>query len=582
MTNYRYNIINHNLTNILPPKYTIAIVNGRQNNGKNKKIYFYLPLCVLPNINTAIPERGNELSSSAGDMAMAMRYIEVDKSTDLKIGDKLIIYIDSNSSEQGVKIVKSLKDNVYQLIIDYYHLSTKNFPNELLNINYQINNPLYTTDEKNQQDLFTFTIDPQSCKDQDDAISLDIDKKILYIHIVDIVSQLEINQPDDLNALKYGYTLYLPNNENCSGINPVNMLPNHLVEECLTLTTGLIRKVITLELKYNDQYEIIEKNIYKSTIISKIRLSYEDANNHLNDINSLIGHKLQYLIKLTNKLHEYYKFNIGKNIPSVELYDMKIKHCYNDSPSHKLIQILMIITNMFVSEFLEKSHIYLPQRFHKKYINSESDFIQTNSLPLIDNFINIKNTYSSAVYTIKGNEGTNQGHFNLNLKSYLHFTSPIRRYFDIIIHRMLAGYTYDKQQLDIMINYLNQREILIEKMVLWCKDFYIYRFINENCIGKIYQAYITKIKKAGIYFLITDFMIEGFIHVSKISTSNINQIWTLKDNQLVDNLTVPTIFEVGQEIKVKIISINLIKLTLESILFQNDIYRRVPKELIAE
>ena len=150
-------------------------------------------------------------------------------------------------------------------MINYYDLTTENFPNELLNIRYIKGNSLYNREYRNQTELLTFTIDPSSCKDQDDAISIDIINNKIYIHIVDIESPFTINSLNDIDALKYAYTLYLhninngcekpftqPRNQGLSGLmcrssngepehRAINILPNQLAEEQLTLTTGLAK-----------------------------------------------------------------------------------------------------------------------------------------------------------------------------------------------------------------------------------------------------------------------------------------------------------------------------------------------------
>jgi len=121
---------------------------------------------------------------------------------------------------------------------------------------------------------------------------------------------------------------------------------------------------------------------------------------------------------------------------------------------------------------------------------------------MIDAILTIKK-YKPAMY-----DNVSQGHFGLSLNSYTHFTSPIRRYFDVIIHRLLAGTTY--HNLDAILDHINKRERYIDNLVEFYKNLKINDYIERN-MHIIMDAYVISITEIGINVLLADLLIEVFV-----------------------------------------------------------------------
>ena len=401
-----------------------------------------------------------------------------------------------------IRVYGNIKDRQYDknMILDLYSYNITNIkPNYI-----HTDRLYYTKDFQDLTHLDTFNIDPTNSKDFDDAISVDISNNKIYVHIVDGHELIGINTNIDYNALYHSFTLYLPEHIE-------NILPKKLAENDLSLIKGMIRKVITIEYNVdNDNYDI-----YKSSILIKERYDYMNFNYN----------KYPILIDFINK----WKYN-SLNIPHVVLsIDMNgkldsYKSETNFDMSHKIIETLMILTNLTISKHIQNiCNEVIPQRYHSKIKNY--NIIETNSP--IDNILAIKK-YKAALY-----DDMNTGHFGLGLNSYTHFTSPIRRYFDVIIHRLLAGVKIDN--INEVLEYINGRERYIDKITKLYNMLKIFDYLDNNK-NKIWNSYIIGKTDIGYTCLIEDLLYEIFIFSNnsyeigdKINVKIKNIIWESLD-----------------------------------------------------
>ena len=436
------------------PQHAIAIVRGF-NNGL---CYFICPL-------------------------LSPLYNPCAKAESLRIGDRVLVYITATEftiiTEYGSMHDRS-KD--WQIIDDLY--STAVAPPK--RITHQ-DCPLYTQPEKDQCDLQTFTIDPEGSRDFDDAIS--IVGNTVFIHIVDIHKHIDQDTPIDIEAARQAFTLYLPEGNH-------NIIPREKAENEWSLIAGQPRAVITIEIRFT-AHDVKSYDIYKSTVIVKNRYTYENAP-HMPFLAELAAAR-----KCNNFTIPFVKLNMDM---TGNLLDTQ--HIYNTDESHRVIETLMILGNMLVSLHLEKyasNYIHIPQRFHTR-LRDLPDTPPTGDI-VIDSFLAIK-SFALATY-----ESEKKGHFGLNLQSYTHFTSPIRRYFDVIMHRMLGGVVYEPESLSRLLTHINTRERHIDALVQLHKDWKLYSKIAK---GDIWDVIVTRVCSAGIYYLHKTYMIDGFIHVSKL------------------------------------------------------------------
>lgn len=437
--------------------------------------------------------------------------------------------------------VETIKDNIYYASILEYFGDIGNLNNELeftkrllssdwnkIYYLHELNDDLNITINKN-----IYSIDPFGCIDIDDALHIEEynDCYKIYIHIADVSSYIKENTDLDMEISKRAESIYLPN-------KTIHMLPDNLMKIC-SLTQNKISKVVSVVLTIlKDTYEIIKYEIQRNNI-QPINLSYEQAD-ELKETNQ----DIKNLYDIGNKLNND-KFNLIN-------YDI-----------HKMVEIYMILANHYVAEIIKFNKQYL-LRIHNgvshKTLSDDpikmlsDDPIKTLSDdPIIEKFKNInieKAQYILCTQEYQGNKLHKM--FTNNGLIYTHFTSPIRRYADIIVHRML----FDEIKLDNnIIDNINFKHSHYQK----------YERLTENLI-KIYQlkdssfetsAIIISLEPFIIYIKSLDLMIYHHIISDKIKDlfeiiNNDNNLQIInKNNDVIQ-------FELFQKIKI-IISITLNK-----------------------
>jgi ribonuclease R len=418
---------------------------------------------------------------------------------DYTIGQVVILQIDKNKCDV-LHTYSSIQDRSQDkdIILQLYKLNS-NLSNIYPKYKYKDNTnhklPELTSfiNENEHQDLThldTFNVDPVNSKDFDDAISIDSVNNKIYVHIVDAHEQIIPSTTTDLNALTSTFTLYLPEHIE-------NILPKEYAEYKLSLVKNEKRKTITVEFIIDpDTQQIINYSIYKSTIIIKNRYNYQEFNNIIHNYPTLILFYEKWKKQSLNIPH--IKMNINPNTGHIINYWFES----NNDLAHKVIETFMILTNITVSKHIPD---VIPQRYHCK---NKSDFVVETYFnnEIIDAIFSIKQ-YRPAVY-----DATKEGHFGLGVKTYTHFTSPIRRYFDIIIHRLLSGVEYEN--LEEVLQHINQREIYIEKIVKLYENLKILSLF-ETQLKKIWKGYVINKTKNGYVVLLEDLLYEVFIFDNK-------------------------------------------------------------------
>jgi ribonuclease R len=410
----------------------------------------------------------------------------VEFSYDYTIGNILILQINQNNCKI-IQKYDSIQDrsNDKNLILQLYKLNA-NISNLYPTYKNIIGKNMFTDDFQDLTHLDSFNVDPINSKDFDDAVSLDETKHTIYIHIVDAHEQIIPSSTIDINSFLSSFTLYLPEHIE-------NILPKEYAENKLSLKKNEIRKTITFEYLIDPETQhIVNYKIYKSNIIIKNRYNYDEFNK--------IIHKYPILTLFYEKWKRntlnipHIKMNICQDTGKLINYSLET----NNDIAHKIIETLMILTNITISKHVPN---IIPQRYHCKIRN---EFVLANYFDneIINAIFSIKQ-YKPAVY-----DAYNEGHFGLGISSYTHFTSPIRRYFDVIIHRLLSGVEYEN--LDIILQHINKREVYIEKIVKLYENLKILSFL-ETQLTKIWKGYIINKKKGGYIVLLEDLLYEIFI-----------------------------------------------------------------------
>jgi ribonuclease R len=168
-----------------------------------------------------------------------------------------------------------------------------------------------------------------------------------------------------------------------------------------------------------------------------------------------------------------------------------------------------------VSKHLLGSNIPLPNRFHAKPDN----FHQTGN-ETVDSYILVKQ-FGKARYSID-----EIGHFGLGLSNYIHFTSPMRRYADVLVHRIQAGWKYDEQFLQEEIDYINHRNSVVRSIQTLFVKLKTTQYIQTHT--NVHDIFVTGVNKTGILWFMPSYCLNGYIHVSSITPK---QYWKYEKDE---------------------------------------------------
>jgi hypothetical protein len=376
---------------------------------------------------------------------------------------------------------------------------------------------LYSRDEVVcHDDLDTFTIDPASSVDFDDALS--VVGNIIYVHIVDIASA-------SLSALSLRRL-----KERCLTLYLSNEHTEHLLCDAdvaaVTLGAGVQRPVITVKVTVGDDGMVVAHEIYKSTIVVKRRYNYDQVAAMLNAGSA--GPAIDFLNNLTTVRASDVVYNIS--LPSVRLRvdcpsgtAVVTTEVTNDA-AHSLVACAMILANLVVSKHLSDAGLVLPNRFHDTLRGFVPPASESTGDVGVDSFIMVKR-YARACYSVD-----QKGHFGLGLTDYVHFTSPMRRYADVLVHRLLAGWNGDG--LAGSVDWLNKRASKVRLISDLYTSWKVGRTLQVGSPGRVC---ITDVKPAGIMWFMPSHSLNGFVHVSALLPA---QRWNFVNGTLQGSATI--------------------------------------------
>jgi len=397
------------------------------------------------------------------------------------------------------------------------------------------------------------TIDPVTAKDHDDAIYFDVENKILYVAIADVSEYVYLNGAIDKEAVNRGFSIYFPHKS-------IPMLPRALSENMCSLKENEDRLALIFKITFDDKNNIIKEELLEGIINSKRKYSYETidmflANKGNKDlIDEQILTWLLPLYELTIHLKnerienglEFFSDEIKMELDeNGKLKQVKVE---SETPSHGLIEDCMLLANKAAAKMIDFGIFRVHNVPKKKDINAllndllpfgidvklEEDIIKTfKNIQAQAKDLGIKKYIDKMIIKTQQQakyEAFNNGHFALGFDRYTHFTSPIRRYSDLTLHRLLKSIIHNNKKFEKFI--LRNIESLVVKIselereamkVEW--DFYdrkFARWANDN-IGKVVNAVVIDTKSPPIA-KIEDEIIGARIFLKKDNVSLLEKI----------------------------------------------------------
>ena len=458
---------------------------------------------------------------------------------------------------------------------------------ELLSLPEEVS-PADLIGRRNLTDKMIFTIDGAHTKDIDDAISLEKDGSnyILGVHIADVSNYVKENTGLGNDAYERGTSNYLAN-------TVIPMLPHQLSNGICSLNEGVIRLTMSCVMTINEKGKVIDYDIFESYIKSSKKMTYEAVNDILmRDIIPDGYEPFADTLKEMNILaHILRKEKMGRGYIDFNLDEPEIIQDENGKAidivrvvredGEKMIEDFMIAANETVASHIYNMDLPFIYRVHGAPNSDKIDdftnllkalgyTLKTRTLDMtpktmqnvlkeLDDKPEFKILSSLLLRSMRKAEYSkeNIGHFGLASKAYTHFTSPIRRFPDLTVHRLLKKYLVEKDFSMSTINYLNnalvsiaehssEREVAAQNAERDVDDMKMAEYM-ESHIGEIYEGVISSVTSFGFFVELPN-LIEGLVHVNSLKGDYFNYVPELLS--LVGNTTKKT-YRIGDKVKVK-------------------------------
>ena len=450
-------------------------------------------------------------------------------------------------------------------------------------INDEIKN-LHVPNDNNRKDFSDIpfvTIDGFDAKDFDDAVFCEKNQNNfrLMVAIADVASVVKINSEIDREAFKRGTSIYFPN-------KVIPMLHENISNDLCSLVPDKKRNVLICEIIFDSNTEISSYDFFESTIKSFRRFTYDEINRNIEIDNTDVNKSIESLKILTSKLLKKRikrkALEIESSEPIINIDEFgklieikKQKRLF----AHQMIEESMIAANICAANFMNKHYGFGVYRIHE-----EPDFIKLESLakffslkgllansmndPItsINSFVRHSNKSEDMkifntliLQSLKRAKYSSKeiGHFGLQLEKYSHFTSPIRRYPDLIVHRMIKDILNKSKKIRLdetfeenleELSSLERRSEISSRQVIQqmiCHEL-------KNFVGERFSTFVVNIAEFGLFCEIENYFISGLIHVSDLGKDR--YIYDGQANILKGRRTGKT-FRIGQKINVQLISV---------------------------
>ncbi|MEN7973977.1 MAG: VacB/RNase II family 3'-5' exoribonuclease, partial [Verrucomicrobiota bacterium] len=450
---------------------------------------------------------------------------------------------------------------------------TEEFPKEVIDEANKLSGEITPERMEGRRDLrdaVTFTIDPETAKDYDDAVSLEPHPAggwLLGVHIADVSTYVQPGSLIDKEAFRRGNSIYLVD-------RAVMMLPRELTTKVCSLNPQNDHLTHSVEIHLGDDGEMLGYKSFASVIHSKARLTYTQVQKFIDgkadhDIPEVALQRLENLWPLVQKIRALRVANgsVEINTPEIEikLNDRgKVEKMMPRSESkeaYRLIEDCMLLANRAVAEILiaaEKPSIYRvhdePDEEQWASMGMELQALGIPKLPQSRQEINeaVKLAAGTAVeYTanlailrnFKRAEysSTQIGHFGLAFDDYTHFTSPIRRYPDLLVHRMLKAVERGRElsisgdQIDSIALHCNDTERKadeLEKKSIEKKRMDYYGEILNTSPTTTFKGYIVSIKGKGLIVELPGSLQRGMVTFASITSD-----WLEASNEMTQAKT---------------------------------------------
>ncbi|MFG6148076.1 ribonuclease R [Halobacillus sp. B23F22_1] len=501
-----------------------------------------------------------------------------------------IVEILGHKNDPGIDIIS---------IIHKHGIKTE-FPEEVLEQAGQTPEQISEDEIKNRRDLrdeTIVTIDGADAKDLDDAVmvkQLDNGNYKLGVHIADVTYYVEEGSPIDKEARERATSVYLVD-------RVIPMIPHRLSNGICSLNPQVDRLTLSCEMEINASGEVVGHEIFQSVIKTNERMTYKDVNSILEDNDEELSEKYKDLVPMFKEMEDLAatlrKKRFGRGAIDFDFkeagvivdeegkaVDVKLRE---RSVAERLIEEFMLAANETVAEHFHWMDVPFIHRIHEDpdesklqnffefvanlgySVKGSAENVHPQALQKV--LESVKDTQEEMIISKLMLRSMQQakydpqslGHFGLSTEFYTHFTSPIRRYPDLIVHRLIRTYLVNKDvdyktrkhwkdQLPDIAKHSSEMERAAVDAERETDDLKKAEYMQDK-IGEEYDGVISSVTSFGLFVELPN-TVEGLVHVSTLTDDYYN--FQEKQFAMIGERT-GNMYRIGDEITIRVANVNL-------------------------
>ncbi|MFN7917981.1 MAG: ribonuclease R [Vicinamibacterales bacterium] len=445
--------------------------------------------------------------------------------------------------------------------------------------------------------LQTVTIDGEHARDFDDAITIETLPNGHYwlgVHIADVSHYVQEGSALDREAYERGTSVYFPE-------RAVHMFPSELATGLCSLNPHVDRLVQTCFMEVNRNGEVVRAEFHDGVINSDERMTYTDVNAILTDRDPALLGRYAPLVPMFERMGELFRIlNAARRRRGSIDFDLNETQLVLDEGgmveaivalerniAHRLIEEFMLLANETVASYLEAQEAPALYRIHEEpdllKVAKFEEFVSTFDLSLGAELTALRpKHFQKLIARIAGKpeekpiaflmlrtmqkarySPENSGHFGLAAHSYTHFTSPIRRYPDLVVHRALRAARHkalSEEQLEAAredlpevarhTSEMERRADDAERELLQWKKV---RFMADK-VGEEFEGYVTGVAAFGLFVQLVEHYVEGLVHISTMADDYYRFVDTA---HMLRGENAQRTYRLGDKVEVRVLRVNM-------------------------
>ena len=459
------------------------------------------------------------------------------------------------------------------------------------------------TFRKDLRHLSFVTIDGEDAKDFDDAVYGEPKPSggwRLYVAIADVSHYVKPDSALDKAAYLRSTSVYLPD-------RVIPMLPEQLSNDWCSLRPDGDRLALVCEMTISKKGRLSGQNFYSAVIRSKARLTYDEVAEVLEGSESAVRKFDRQYPGISKHLFDLYglyhvlkekrqeRGAIDFDLPETKIHvDLKTglldeMRAVERNDAHRLIEECMLLANVSAAKWIAKHGLAMPYRVHEtssmERVENLNRFLKVNQIPQSLPLLPETKDYANLLMQLKERSDyeniqmmflrsmnqaiyspNNEGHFGLAYKEYTHFTSPIRRYPDLIVHRLIkhilqkessekneSGQLYSYQDLVLRCEHASERERAADAASKEVEEWLKCRYMLHQ-VGDVFSSKIVSVMGHGFFVRLLDSHIEGFVPIASLRSDYF--LYDMNRQVLVGEHSKQTL-SMGDILQVRLIQVNM-------------------------